>query len=77
MRNAQILLNVFLSESSIGFGPMFNMLTIMRGQRNANTDPTCSPMVVLAFIEGVLGYKMVYTDGRQWIYRRDIGFIRK
>ncbi|SJK98462.1 uncharacterized protein ARMOST_01730 [Armillaria ostoyae] len=29
-----------------------------------------NPTIVLAFIEGVVGYRMVYTTGSYWMYRR-------
>lgn len=31
-----------------------------------------NPTVILAFIEGVVGYRMVSTTGSRWMYRRDI-----
>ncbi|KAF5378815.1 hypothetical protein D9615_007014 [Tricholomella constricta] len=30
-----------------------------------------NPTLVLAFIEGVLGYKLVHTNGHNWVYRSD------
>ncbi|KAK0452296.1 hypothetical protein EV421DRAFT_1898047 [Armillaria borealis] len=29
-----------------------------------------NPAIILAFVEGVVGYKMVYTTGSFWMYRR-------
>lgn len=33
-----------------------------------------TPTVVLALVEGALGYDQVSADGSSWTYRRDIEF---
>jgi hypothetical protein len=33
-----------------------------------------SPTIVLPIIEGVLGYKQVYSDAASWTYRKDVQF---
>lgn len=33
---------------------------------------TLTPAIVLSLVEGVLGYKPVYSDAHSWTYRRDV-----
>ncbi|KAG6916042.1 hypothetical protein DXG01_008666 [Tephrocybe rancida] len=65
------VLNVELVESAFYSG-LNDMLTIEPhiNHRTYQINPT----PVLAFIEGVLGYKMVYTNGHNWVYRSDTVF---
>ncbi|KAF9460027.1 hypothetical protein BDZ94DRAFT_1266936 [Collybia nuda] len=36
--------------------------------------PSINPTVILAFIEGVLGYKLIHTTGHTWLYKSDTLF---
>jgi hypothetical protein len=58
-----------LHDSDFCFGVM-DLLTIEHWSNRGTINPT----IVLAFIEGVLGYQMVHTTGSHWIYRSDKGF---
>lgn len=33
-----------------------------------------NPTLFLAFIEGVLSYKMIHTNGHNWVYKSDTIF---
>ncbi|KAK0480678.1 hypothetical protein IW261DRAFT_1473872 [Armillaria novae-zelandiae] len=37
-------------------------------------DAKVNPAIILAFIEGVVGYEMVYTTGSFWMYHRTTVF---
>jgi hypothetical protein len=43
-------------------------LTIRPAMPSGNTPPL-NPILVLAFVEEVLNYKMVHTNGSVWMYR--------
>ncbi|KAI8965554.1 hypothetical protein F5Y11DRAFT_312688 [Daldinia sp. FL1419] len=58
-----------LHQSSFGFGLTYDRLTMSVQSRNPNF--LVSPMIVLPFIESILGYKSVSADGSSWIFRRD------
>lgn len=36
---------------------------------NMSYHRSVNPTIILSFIEGVLGYKMVYTTSSYWMYR--------
>ncbi|KAI1863448.1 hypothetical protein JX265_008843 [Neoarthrinium moseri] len=61
-----------LHQSSFGLGLIYDRLTL--SVENRYTTFTLSPMIVLSFIEGVLGYKSVIADGNSWKFRKDIEF---
>ncbi|KAI1370981.1 hypothetical protein F4677DRAFT_436792 [Hypoxylon crocopeplum] len=63
---------VSLHQSSFGFSPSFDRLTMSVEGRNPNF--LVSPMIVLSLVEGVLGYKSVSVDGSVWIFRKDVEF---
>ncbi|KAI0880932.1 uncharacterized protein GGS22DRAFT_192769 [Annulohypoxylon maeteangense] len=63
---------VKLHQSPFGLGPIYDRLTLSVEERNSYF--LVSPMLVLSFIEGVLGYKSVSVDGGSWIFRKDIEF---
>ncbi|KAI0098423.1 hypothetical protein F4814DRAFT_121547 [Daldinia grandis] len=60
---------VELHQSSFGFGLTYDRLTMSVQSRNPQF--LVSPMSVLPFVEGVLGYKSVSVDGSSWVFRRD------
>ena len=61
---------VELHQSSFGFGLMYDRLTLTAKDRSPQF--LVSPMIVLPFVEGVLGYKSVSVNGSSWVFRRDI-----
>lgn len=64
---------VVLHQSAFGLGEMFDRLTLSTKEtRYSNQFQVTSPMVV-AMIEGVLGYELVSTYG-SWTFRRDAEF---
>jgi len=60
------MLKIELNDSDFSYG-VIDSLTIWPTTRG---EPV-NPVIVIAFIEGILGYKMVYTDGSRWVYRSD------
>ncbi len=54
-----------LVESDFCFGMMDTLVVEPYMSHHDGVNPT----VILAFIEGVVGYKMVYTTGSYWMYR--------
>ncbi|KAI8627620.1 hypothetical protein F5Y19DRAFT_442325 [Xylariaceae sp. FL1651] len=63
---------VKLHQSAFGLGLIYDRLTITSDARYS--VQTVSPTIILALIEGVLGYKSVSADGSSWTFRRDIEF---
>ncbi|KAI0409298.1 hypothetical protein F4802DRAFT_593576 [Xylaria palmicola] len=63
---------VILHQSAFGLGVMYDRLTIDSDVPRSVQD--VSPTILLALIEGVLGYKNVYNGGSLWTFRRDIEF---
>lgn len=64
---------ITLGQSAFGLGEMFDRLTLSTNTtRYTNQFRVTTPMVV-ALIEGVLGYQLVSTHGN-WSFRRDIEF---
>ncbi|KAI1207462.1 uncharacterized protein F4807DRAFT_178934 [Annulohypoxylon truncatum] len=61
-----------LHQSPFGLGPIYDRLTMSVGDRNPHFF--VSPMIVLSFIEGVLGYKSMSADGFSWTFRKDVEF---
>ena len=67
------LLRATLGESNFGLGLNCDTLTIEphdHNQRYVEVNPT----IVLAFIEGVLGYRLAHTERGSWEYRREVAF---
>lgn len=65
---------IALHQCAFGLGEMFDRLTLSTEEtRYTNQFQVTTPMVV-ALIEGVLGYKLVSTQGGVWSFRRDVGF---
>ncbi|KAG6854501.1 hypothetical protein C0991_006103 [Blastosporella zonata] len=65
--------NVFkieLVESAFCSG-LNDTLTIEPHINFRNNGFQINPTLILAFIEGVLGYKLVHTNGHNWVYRSD------
>jgi len=69
-------IEIVLEESPIGLGLLFNRLLIRPQSRNMSASQTLSPVIVLPFIESVLGFTMVSSEAGLWHYRRD-GELRK
>ncbi|KAI1135476.1 hypothetical protein F5Y05DRAFT_394575 [Hypoxylon sp. FL0543] len=62
--------NVQLHISSFSVGLTYDRLTL--SVQGPHSSFQVSPMIVLSFVEGVLGYKSVSVDGTSWTFRRDI-----
>ena len=71
-------LPVFRSElqvSHLGYGGLFDSIAITPGDsRIGRVD--INPVLVLSFVEGVLGYSPVASASSesQWYFKRDVGF---
>jgi hypothetical protein len=64
---------VTLYQSAFGLGEMFDRLVLSTEETKYTTQfQVTSPMVV-ALIEGVLGYELISTRGA-WSFRRDAEF---
>ncbi|GAW24094.1 hypothetical protein ANO14919_136740 [Xylariales sp. No.14919] len=66
------LAEVKLHQSAFGLGIVYDRLTMAAESRY--TAQEVSPTILLALIEGVLGYKQVSNDGPFWTFRRDVEF---
>jgi len=64
------VLNVQLIESPF-FNGVMDAVSIEPAMLHNNRGVELNPTIVLAFIEGVLGYQLVYTNGRSWVYKSD------
>ena len=64
--------DIQLHQSAFGLGLMHDRLTLKVNGRSGLLS--VSPTIVLAFVEGVLGYQSVSidTNGRFWHYRKDM-----
>ncbi|KAI1097863.1 hypothetical protein F4804DRAFT_351053 [Jackrogersella minutella] len=65
-----LVVDITLHQSPFSFGLMYDRLTMSVEDRNSRF--LVSPMIVLSFVEGVLGYKSVSVDGSSWVFRRDV-----
>ena len=63
-----------LEESPIGLGLLFDRLVIR--PQNQRLTQTLSPVMILPFVEGVLGFDMVHSEGGCWHYKR-LGELKK
>ncbi|KAF9267117.1 hypothetical protein L218DRAFT_1074426 [Marasmius fiardii PR-910] len=54
-----------LVESEFSFG----IIDTLHIEANMTYTKTVNPTIILAFVEGVLGYTMVHTTGSSWMYR--------
>lgn len=66
-------IDVVLEESPIGLGLLFNRLVVKPQSRS---NQVLSPVVVLAFVEAVLGFRLVSSEGGVWHFRRE-GELRR
>ncbi|KAG5995908.1 hypothetical protein E4U54_002708 [Claviceps lovelessii] len=66
------LVNVSLSQSPFGLGPLHDILTLEHHPSHT-TGPSSllAVPIVLHLVESVLGYSLVYSDAKNWQYRRD------
>ncbi|CAG9946784.1 unnamed protein product [Clonostachys rosea f. rosea IK726] len=58
------------NHQSSSFGMSYDTITLSTEPRYGRTT-TLSPPVILALIEGLLGYELVYRDASHWQYRRE------
>jgi len=64
------MLKVEMVDSDYAFGVQDSLLI-----HHADDRRTINPTIVLAFVEGILGYKMVHTSGGYWVYRLEKKFV--
>jgi len=69
-------IEIVLEESPIGLGLLFNRLLIKPQSRNMSASQTLSPVIILPFIESVLGFTLVSSEAGLWHFRRD-GELKK
>ncbi|KAJ3037524.1 hypothetical protein HDV00_001637 [Rhizophlyctis rosea] len=63
---------ITLKESCFGVNILFDRLHFELDTYNHQHGLT--PALIIAFVEGVLGYRMTWQDGGSWQFRRDTGF---
>ena len=63
-----------LQESPFGLGLLYDTLHIESTEHFRTSTLEISPTLLFTLIENVLGYKMIYTNGSLWTYRREIAF---
>ncbi|TDZ21681.1 hypothetical protein Cob_v005403 [Colletotrichum orbiculare MAFF 240422] len=61
---------VRIHQCAFGLGAIIDRLVLVSENRSGTFSIT--PTIVLSLVEGVLGYKQVYSDAHTWTYRRDI-----
>jgi len=64
------VLKVDLIESPFFFGVLDRILIEPTNNFMRSSEPI-NPAVILAFIEGVLGYKEVHTTGSRWVFKHE------
>lgn len=64
-----------LQASLIGYGALFDSLTITSGDPRSGWA-NINPILILSFIESVLGYSPVASGSSdsQWYFKHEIGF---
>ena len=53
---------------------MYDRLLLTTENSRYTKQFTVNPCIVLALVEGVLGYERASVDGGQWTFRRDAEF---
>ena len=61
-----------MRESCFGLGMFYDRLDFELDSYNYKHG--LSPVMIIAFVEGVLGYRMTYNDSVSWTFRRDTAF---
>ena len=67
-------LDIKLHQSAFGLGEMFDRLEISARDNRYNTTFQVTAPIMLALIEGVLGYDTVTARPNIWSFRRDVQF---
>jgi len=65
---------VVLEQAPWGLGMMYDRLLITTEETRYTKQFAVNPCVVLAMVEGVLGYEKVSVHAGQWTFRRDQAF---
>lgn len=60
-----------LEQSPWGLGNLFDRLVLTTEENRYIKQFSVNPCIVLALVEGVLGYRQVSVEAGQWTYRRD------
>lgn len=63
-------LDIELQRSSFGLAVMYDRLRLETNRSYASLF-TVNPAIILALVEGVLGYEKVSANGTIWTYRRE------
>ena len=63
---------ITLKESCFGLGLLFDRLELELNSYDYKHG--LSPPLLLAFVEGVLGYRITYQDASSWTFRREVAF---
>ncbi|KAG6003939.1 hypothetical protein E4U21_001565 [Claviceps maximensis] len=70
--NRPPIIQVTLAQSPFGLGPLHDVLTLQYPAAHFHgSPPVLSVPIVLHLVESVLGYRLVYSDAKNWQYRRD------
>ena len=62
-----------LCQSAFGLGELFDRLILSTKETRYTTQFRVTTPMVVALIEGILGYELVSTHG-SWSFRRDVEF---
>jgi len=67
-----------LQVSHLGYGALYDSLKVVPGDVRANWDEI-NPILILNFVEGVLGYRPVGDEGggaagSKWYFKREVAF---
>ncbi len=69
-----------LKASDWGYGALYDCLSVsIRGVRGPTGSEDINPILILAFVEGILGFRPVGNEsggngGDHWYFKRDVGF---
>ncbi|KAK4695764.1 hypothetical protein P7C71_g2047, partial [Lecanoromycetidae sp. Uapishka_2] len=71
----QQILKTELQKSHLGYGALFDSLSVKPSDHRGRWEDI-NPILILAFVEGVLGYHPVRegSEGNQWYFKRDVPF---
>ncbi|EEY20156.1 conserved hypothetical protein [Verticillium alfalfae VaMs.102] len=67
--------NIQLHQSAFGLSEMFDKLELSTQDNRYTTQFQMTSPMLLALIEGVLGYKLLSSQGGTWSFRRETEFL--
>ena len=62
---------VSLHQAAFGLGLLYDRLTLYASDTYDNYF-LVTPSVILALVEGVLGYERIFVEGSTWTFRKGI-----